>query len=640
MRRHLLLVALLLAPPLAVLVPALVVYSYIAYDLPPRLGEEARAAAMAPLRAVVDGGKPERPSHPELQRALPAQGTVIVSLWSGGRRVVRVQGHGATTADAILDGAAQLGADPGLAALAPAQRAEARLQVDVVSAKAPLVTRWKATRSLGVVAGLDGIGVRVSGREIHHGADELAEQRLLDASTPIPMVQEFKVGLEFDHADAELAKRAALSPGAYGVSTREYYRFRADSFVEAPTADRQKRRAPVPLFRGLPPGPPLSAEALRSAAVRGSRYLMKHLHENGRYVYQVDLVAGTATDPNNLRGDYSLPRHAGTTYFLGEVYAETRDPELRAHIERALDHMVFLIEQGGCKGQTPEGKPFMCVVDKGQRRTNLGSTALAVVAIAEYRLATNDPRYDAVQLALVEWMLSLQKPSGRFAHLYEVPTHTPDWKTELLYFDGEAALALVRSYKVFKDERMIRAAERALDALTGWYDFFAGQFFFGEEHWTCIAAEAAWPELKHDRYREFCSDYAAFLRTQQFVGGETPTQEDLAGAYSVTPFFVPHNTPVGSRSEAMISSYLLTKYHGKPDARIRRQVLAAVTYLLRQQIGPDSDFFTPTPFADGAMPSSPIDRTVRIDYVQHACSAMLRAIELLADEGAPAAAKK
>jgi hypothetical protein len=31
----------------------------------------------------------------------------------------------------------------------------------------------------------------------------------------------------------------------------------------------------------------------------------------------------------------------------------------------------------------------------------------------------------------------------------------------------------------------------------------------------------------------------------------------------------------------------------------------------------------------GGMPGSPIDRTVRIDYVQHVCSAMIRASEFI-----------
>jgi hypothetical protein len=129
-----------------------------------------------------------------------------------------------------------------------------------------------------------------------------------------------------------------------------------------------------------------------------------------------------------------------------------------------------------------------------------------------------------------------------------------------------------------------------------------------------------------DRYREFCSDYAAFLRGQQFEEGEVPTQDDLPGAYSVTPFFVPHNTPVGSRSEAMISAYLLGRHHDTPDPEVRGQIVAALQYVLGQQIRPDNDFAVVGP-GRGGIPGSPIDRNVRIDFVQHVCSAFIRASE-------------
>jgi len=632
------LIGLAVASPLVILVAGFAAYQYVALDPPARLSDGARAAVMRPLRAAVDAtGAPARPTQPELERTLPGGGPAIVSFWSDGKRVVRVEGHGARIADAVLDAATQLAGQETIRRLDASERAQARLQVDLVVARAPMVTRFAATRALGLTAGVEGLGVTVEGRTVVLAADELVDKKLLGAATPIPMVEDFKVGLEFDKADGELAVRAALPAGHYGASARDYWRFRADSFVERPLETRATG-APLPLFRGLPPGPELSPERLHEAALAGGKYLSEHLAVNGRYYYEVDLVTGKASDPFGGAGGYSLPRHAGTTYFLAQLYAATRDPALRATVERALDHMVKLIEAGGCSGTTPAGKPYQCVVDKGDKQANLGSAALAVVAIAEYRLATSDPRYDQVQLALVEWILSLQKPDGRFAHLYDVARREPDWKQVLLYFDGEAALALARSYKIFKDPRMLRATERVLDALVAWYDFFAGQFFFGEEHWTCIASEAVWPDLKHDRYREFCSDYAAFLRTEQFQPGQTPGQEDLAGAYSVTPFFVPSNTPVGSRSEAMISAYLLTKYHGRPDERIRAQVLQSMTYLLRQQLRADNDWATPARAPWGGMPSSAILRSVRIDMVQHTCSAMLRAIPLLQPDG-PGAGK-
>jgi hypothetical protein len=52
-------------------------------------------------------------------------------------------------------------------------------------------------------------------------------------------------------------------------------------------------------------------------------------------------------------------------------------------------------------------------------------------------------------------------------------------------------------------------------------------------------------------------------------------------------------------------------------------------YLLRQQIREDNDHaVVAVARGRGGVPANPTDRTVRIDFVQHVCSAMLRGVEL------------
>jgi hypothetical protein len=320
-----------------------------------------------------------------------------------------------------------------------------------------------------------------------------------------------------------------------------------------------------------------------------------------------------------------MPRHAGTTYFLAELYRITREPWLREPIERAFAHLADLLLRGGCGGTFPDGTAFDCVIDRGENVAQLGSTALAVVALAEYQRATGDARYLTLARKFAAFLLYMQRDDGSFRHLYDVRDHAPDDKAQLLYYSGEAALALARMHAITGEARYAAATERALDWLIRWYDFFMGGFFYGEEHWTCIAAEAIWPAVKNDRYVEFCNGYGAFLRAQQSEAADTD-EDDFAGAYHLTPFVVPYNTPAGSRTEAMISAYLLGKHHGSPDADIAHQIRAALQYALGQQIRPDSDFDV-IGQGDGAVPGTPIDRNIRIDYVQHVCSAMIRASE-------------
>ena len=249
-----------------------------------------------------------------------------------------------------------------------------------------------------------------------------------------------------------------------------------------------------------------------------------------------------------------------------------------------------------------------------------------MVALAEYQRATGDKRYLPIATKLAAFILWMQRPDGSFRHRYDVVSRKVNDEAQDLYYSGEAALALARMHVITGEARYAEATRKALDWLVGWYDFFLGGFFYGEEHWTCIASEAAWPAVKNPRYRDFCHGYGKFLRDQQPVAGEHPDQDDFAGAYNFTPFLVPNNTPAGSRTEAMISAYLLGRHHGTPDDEVREQIQAALQFALGQQIRPENDFAVVGP-GMGGMPGSPIDRKVRIDFVQHVCSAFIRASE-------------
>nr|HEX4313515.1 hypothetical protein [Kofleriaceae bacterium] len=615
--------------PAAILV-ATSALTYHAFRIAPpdRLDGPARAAAIAPLRAVLDGSGAPAPAT-----ASDAPIVLVATIWSHGRAVARVDGRGDDLAAAASYAASALAADHAVRGMAPAERADARVQLDVVAGRAPLggdsplldnLALPGIADMLAIQSGVDGVGTTIAGRDVLMLPHELVAQKLVSSKQPSNAMPELAMGLDLPKLEQLLAQRAGVPRG----QVPGLFRFRTDAFVEPPRASRAADTTPIPLTRGIPPRPELSAAALRAAALAGGRYLVGHLAPNGRFVYEVDLATGRQSDPKLLGGNYSLPRHAGTTYFLSELYRITGEAWLREPIERALAHMISLVDQFPCHGAPPDD--FDCVLDKGERQAQLGSTALGVVALAEYQRATGDTRYAERARRLAAFLLYMQRPDGSFRHLYDPATHAPDDDAQLLYYTGESTLALARMYTVTHDERYAAAAQRGLDWSVDWYEFFLGGFFYGEEHWTCITAEALWPYAQADRYREFCDGYGAFLRDQQTAVGDLPDADDLAGAYDVTAFVPPYNTPAGSRTEAMVSAYKLDLDHGAPDPAILGQIRAALGYALGQQLRPDGDFDS-VGDVDGGMPGSPVDRTVRIDYVQHVCSAMIRASEILGD---------
>src|SRR5690606_16273278 len=264
----------------------------------------------------------------------------------------------------------------------PVARSASRIQVDIVTGRAPLVTEAPALRLFSLHAGIEGIAVVAGGDEHLLLPFDLVRERLLNSEQPVKVVPDFHLGLALARADRVLARRAGVSRESWELFDRRYLRVRTDSFVEPPRSGPP--RPPLPLTRGAPPGPELTADALREAALAGARYLVRHLASNGRYIYERHLGTGRGTNPKRPR-PYSLPRHAGTTYFLAELYRITGEEFLREPIERAFQHFAELVEQAGCTATTPEGRPMACVRQPEDRFAGLGSTALAVVALCEYR---------------------------------------------------------------------------------------------------------------------------------------------------------------------------------------------------------------------------------------------------------------
>jgi hypothetical protein len=623
-RRTIALIAVWTLPSVVLLAATAIAYSTFRIAPPERLTATERTAVMRPLRAALSGQVSSTP--PAVRRALA--GALAVTVWWNGKPIVRVDATGTDVATTTALAARQLRDRTEIKNLSVGDRLLTRIQVDLVTGTAPIgggspVFDTLAIPGIGnmlaINPGVEGVGAELDGKPVLLLPHELVAARLLTAKRPSKAIPDLAMGIDLARISELVAARGGR-PKALAATT--LFRFRTDTFVEPP--DRES--APLPLYRGLPPPPKLSAQALRSAALDGARYLVAHLAPNGRYVYEHDLWTGRSTDAMQVGGHYSMPRHAGTTYFLAEIYRITKEPWLREPIERAFAHLAELMAQGKCAHTLPDGTAIDCVADKNDAVAHLGSTALTVVALAEYQRATGDKRYLPTATKLAAFLLWMQRPNGSFRHVYDLRTHTPDDKSELLYYSGEAALALARMHTVTGDARYATAATGALDWLVDWYDFFMAGFFYGEEHWTCIAAEAAWPAAKREKYKEFCHGYGTFLRAQQPEVGEHPDEYDYAGSYGLTPFVVPYNTPAGSRTEAMISAYLLGKHHGDPDRRIADQIRAAMQYTLGQQIRPDNNYNV-VGEGVGGMPGSPIDRNIRIDYVQHVCSAMIRASE-------------
>ncbi|QQR89473.1 MAG: hypothetical protein IPJ88_14910 [Myxococcales bacterium] len=368
------------------------------------------------------------------------------------------------------------------------------------------------------------------------------------------------------------------------------------------------------VYRGNTKGPVSGKENLRKAAIAGGDFMLRQLRLDGRFNY----VYLPMKDQAHQGAVYSVPRHAGSAYSLAQLWGQTKLQRFRVGAQRA---MFWLSKHVRRRCGSPQAA---CVVFQGE--VTLGSSALSAIAGLEYQRKTSDTRFAEQNRALLNFLLAMQQDNGDFFHGYDPHRKQIDRQSKKMFYSEEAALALVLGYKVFGDKLFLSAAEKALDFLTTEkYSFFLGWFVYGADHWTCIAAEEAYPALQEQHYLDFCEGYADFLSRLQYAK-QGWDNRDFYGHYGVGALMVPQAGAAAGFTEAMVSTYLLGRYHGRVNEEVEKQVQAATDALIREQVRADNSYLFQNPeAARGGFRRSLVEPEMRIDFTQHATSALLRA---------------
>ena len=468
---------------------------------------------------------------------------------------------------------------------------------EIVVAEGPL-SLSPLTFPFALVPGRDGLVVEIDGKTAWVTADDLLSAQAYDhASTFLDPSLGF--GTHQPSVMQKLSAQLGLAPAE--IIARGHAR-----------RVRFERRV-----AGQPPPPNITGATLdrtfvTSAVHDAASFIARGVDGEGRYRYIVDAVT------NQSIGGYNWPRHAGTTYFLAQAANLTDDPFVRAACLRAAarlrDEMMKDCGEHRCVAEGPEA--------------DVGSSALALVAFVEIVRTNLDGSYRVAAGQLAEFLRSQQRPDGELMHLYDRTKKQPI-DVQYLYYTGEASLALARAHRISNDDRDREAASRALAHLAGrGWSFFGSRYFFSEEHWTCQAVADLWDRAPDREALAFCLRWHEYQRALQHGPNDSPFEAD--GAFSFGPFITPRTTPASSRGEA--AGAALDVLRRDPSAGSARtaallddELRRAIAFVLRAQLrpGPRHLFARPDDMR-GGMPGSSVDLQLRIDYVQHAGSMMIR----------------
>lgn len=557
--------------------------------------DAARHAMAVSLMAAIDSD----PAEVTLPRFGEENDRWIVRVFRRGRVEARVEVTG-TLADASRAVAASF------AERRPPGAGPLSIVIDHVVGETSIEALDGVLGALSVVPGLDGVSGEIDGTRHTLAPHELVSRRMLSEYKPIPFIPDFEIGVDPNEARKLLCKTAKRSAGC---DVRDLRRTRTETWVH-------RTGETTGLYRGRPmTGGRVTAADAHAGAIAAGDYIRRSLRKDGRFQYRYSPQSG-----RREMEPYNIPRHAGTSWFLLEVYGATDQESFLSAAERGLDWLEA--HMADC------GDGLRCIREGDW--VGLGPQALPLIAFSTHAKLTGSERYHDTIEQLSETVLRMQRDNGDFDFALDPSTGQPIDVGRHLYAGGQGALGLALSGQALADDAQLQAARSALDFMAGpYWDFFLSDLFFIEEHWTCLAADEVHRLFGDPNHARLCRAAAGFDRQLQHAQGQT-VFPDYVGGIGFSPFFPPYTTTAAGRTEGTIAAYRISQRQGEADPELLDGIEETIGFLLHNQYKTsDTWAFRSQWSAIGGVPWNYYDPVIRIDTVQHAGSVLLHGAELM-----------
>ena len=344
----------------------------------------------------------------------------------------------------------------------------------------------------------------------------------------------------------------------------------------------------------------ITPDLLLSAVVAGADYLARTTGEDGQFLYLYRPSTNTAPD------DYNLARHGGTLWGLLTAYEKTRSDEHLATARRALRFQLAQV-----KAVPWAGDGAACVAEGDT--VQLGAVALAAISIAQYTRATGDRQHLPGLQRRVKYIQFCQVASGRFArHQVKLDDGRPAGP-DVIYYPGEAILALIMLHQVDGAPAWLDTAERGLRYLGTNLATMPEDEQTSAAHWLLYSLAAMQRVRPNPIYVDLAVSQARLIIRGQVT---TSSQIDQVGRYGSRHA----GTPAATRAEALVCAYVLAHAAGRHDeaAMILRALKLSAGFQLQMQYRPElAMYFTDPARILGGFAESLTGDEIRNDYVQH-----------------------
>lgn len=216
---------------------------------------------------------------------------------------------------------------------------------------------------------------------------------------------------------------------------------------------------------------------------QNSAFLHDQIQENGKFIY--GYFSAYDRDIRN----YNTVRHCTSVYALLETFEVQSKPEYWPKIHAAIHYALTNFYK-----EKDSENAFMIDGKEGEFEIKLGANAAAILMLTKYQEITQTTDYLKYAEKLANGILKLVDSSGSTTHVLNYPDYSLKEKFRIIYYDGEAALALLRLYQINQDSRLLETVKLMFEC------FIEKRYEKYHDHWLSYCTNELTKICHEDKY--------------------------------------------------------------------------------------------------------------------------------------------
>jgi len=216
---------------------------------------------------------------------------------------------------------------------------------------------------------------------------------------------------------------------------------------------------------------------------QNSEFLHDQIQENGKFIY--GYFSAYDRDIRN----YNTVRHCTSVYALLETFEVQNKPEYWPKIHAAIHYALTNFYK-----EKDSETAFMIDGKEREFEIKLGANAAAILMLTKYQEITQKTDYQKYAEKLANGILKLIDSNGSTTHVLNYPDYDLKEKFRIIYYDGEAALALLRLYQINQDSRLLETVKLMFEC------FIEKRYEKYHDHWLSYCTNELTKICPEDKY--------------------------------------------------------------------------------------------------------------------------------------------